>query len=454
MRLLARATVAGQIAGAPKRKTSAETWFRSRRAATGRPRRAGGSRPGPPRDAGRGALAPIHRSPGRFVRARRDRAGTGDEAIDDQALHRRQGSSGGRARCGEGGRAAYPAPNRHLTSPVTIQPHVSAPVPSRPSRSLPGLVPCDGHGRRLSPGASPARRPHVRPPSAVASPVSSVSDGATVGTTAPRSRPNLIACREPLRFYRRWRRPLRPRGLELTTDVVASGLNAPADVTSAGDGSGRLFVVEQAGRIRIVDDGALRRRRRSSTSRERIASGGERGLLGLAFHPDYPTDPRFFVDYTDVDGNTVVSEFTRPAATPNRADPASERDPAPRRPAVREPQRRRRRVRPRRDAVHRAGRRRRRRRPAGQRPEPRHAARPRSCASTSTRPGRRQRRTRVPPDNPFVGRTGAAPEIWLYGLRNPWRFAFDRATGDLWIGDVGQGALGGGRRRAGRATAA
>ena len=70
-------------------------------------------------------------------------------------------------------------------------------------------------------------------------------------------------------------------------------------MTNAGDGSGRLFVAEQEGRIRIVKDGALVERPFIDIT-GRIASGGERGLLGLAFHPDYPTDPRFFVDYTDL----------------------------------------------------------------------------------------------------------------------------------------------------------
>ena len=97
-------------------------------------------------------------------------------------------------------------------------------------------------------------------------------------------------------------------------------------VTNAGDGSGRLFVVEQEGRIRIVKDGALVERPFIDIT-GRITSGGERGLLGLAFHPDYPTDPRFFVDYTDRDGNTVVSSFTVERRRPGRRGSRQRDDP-------------------------------------------------------------------------------------------------------------------------------
>src|SRR6185295_11569082 len=98
---------------------------------------------------------------------------------------------------------------------------------------------------------------------------------------------------------------------------------SPLDVADAGDGSGRIFVAEQAGRIRIVRDGTLLERPFLDIS-GRIASGGERGLLGIAFHPDYPADPRIFVDYTDRDGNTVVSSFRVTGSDADAADPASE----------------------------------------------------------------------------------------------------------------------------------
>ncbi len=115
----------------------------------------------------------------------------------------------------------------------------------------------------------------------------------------------------------------RPTGVVPVVRVVTGGLSSPLDVADAGDGSGRIFVAEQAGRIRIVRDGTLVERPFLDIT-GRIASGGERGLLGIAFHPGYPTDPRVFVDYTDKDGNTVVSSFRVSAGDPDAADPDSE----------------------------------------------------------------------------------------------------------------------------------
>ena len=115
-----------------------------------------------------------------------------------------------------------------------------------------------------------------------------------------------------------------PTGQTVQATVAVTGFSAPLDVTNAGDGSGRLFVVEQGGR----DPG---RHGRGDLDppfldiSDRITSGGERGLLGLTFHPDYPTDPRFFVDYTDRDGNTVVAAYTVSATDPNVADASSEK---------------------------------------------------------------------------------------------------------------------------------
>lgn len=219
--------------------------------------------------------------------------------------------------------------------------------------------------------------------------------------------------------------------------VVATGLAAPLLVANAGDGSGRLFVVEQEGRVRIVSrDGHLLERPFLDIS-DRISSGGERGLLGLAFHPGFPADPRFFVDYTDRDGNTVVSSFEVPAG----AGPGDGADGASERVLLRIRQ-----------------------------PYPNHnggglafgpdgylyiAAGDGGSGGDPQGNGQRLdtllgkllridvdrasggRSYAIPADNPFA-RGGGEPEIWAYGLRNPWRFSFDRATGALWIGDVGQ----------------
>jgi glucose/arabinose dehydrogenase len=231
--------------------------------------------------------------------------------------------------------------------------------------------------------------------------------------------------------------PFDPAGLTVGLDTVVSGLNAPLAITSAGDGSGRIFVTEQGGQIRIVRDGTLVATAFLDIA-SRITSGGERGLLGLAFHPRFPSDPRFFVNYTDTNGDTQVSSFTVDPATPDVADPSSEVKIL----HIAQPY-----------ANHNGG--------AvlfgpdgflyistgdgGSGGDPQG-----NGQSLTTLLGKILRidvdRTdgaqpyAIPPDNPFVGRTDARPEIFLFGLRNPWRISFDRATRDLWIGDVGQSA--------------
>jgi glucose/arabinose dehydrogenase len=228
-----------------------------------------------------------------------------------------------------------------------------------------------------------------------------------------------------------------PNGIGLSLERVVDGLDHPLAVTHAGDGSGRMFVVEQRGQIRIVRGGVLAGDPFLNIG-DRLTSGGERGLLGLAFHPSFPDDPRLFVNYTDLDGDTVVSSFVVRSEDADRADLGSEQV------LLRIDQ-----------------------------PYPNHnggalAFGPDGFLYISTGDGgsggdphdNGQRldtllgkilridvdgdevdgRYAIPPDNPFVGEGDAEPEIWLSGLRNPWRMAFDRATGDLWIGDVGQGS--------------
>ncbi|MER3418866.1 MAG: glucose dehydrogenase, partial [Chloroflexota bacterium] len=225
-----------------------------------------------------------------------------------------------------------------------------------------------------------------------------------------------------------------PTGVALTLEPLVRGLTAPLFVTGAGDGSGSLFVVEQAGRIRIVRAGRLLATPFLDIA-DRVRSGGEQGLLGLAFHPGFgPAEDRFYVNYTDRAGDTVVSEFRR-SADPDRADPATERVLL----RIDQP-----------FANHNGG---------------MLAFGPDGYLYVGTgdggsagdpfdsgqrldtllgkllridpEPGPAGPYT-VPPDNPFVGSAGARGEIWAYGLRNPWRFSFDRRTGQLWIADVGQ----------------
>jgi len=228
-----------------------------------------------------------------------------------------------------------------------------------------------------------------------------------------------------------------PTGVTPVATLVVGGLSAPLDIAHAGDGTGRVFVAEQAGRIRVVKAGAIVDRPFLDII-GRIRSGGERGLLGLAFHPDYPADPRFFVNYTDLDGNTVISSFRVSSSDPDVGDPGSETILL----RIGQP-----------FANHNGG--------AmvfgpdgmlyigtgdgGSSGDPQDNGRRldtllakilRIDVDGDGGPGGPYG---IPAGNPFVGVAGARPEIWLTGLRNPWRIRFDRATGDLWIGDVGQG---------------
>jgi len=230
-----------------------------------------------------------------------------------------------------------------------------------------------------------------------------------------------------------------PAGDAIGLEVVADLLDSPVDVATAGDGTGRIFVVEQGGTIRVVADDRLAEDPFLDIS-DRLTSGGERGLLGLAFHPDFPTDPRFFVDYTDIRGDTVIASFTVDPATPNVADPSSELILL----TIEQPY-----------ANHNGG-------AVVFGPDGMLYVGMGDGGSGGDPEGNGQRLDTllgkilridvrgpdataaepyaVPEDNPYVGTADALPEIWLTGLRNPWRIRFDAPTRDLWIGDVGQGA--------------
>ncbi len=221
---------------------------------------------------------------------------------------------------------------------------------------------------------------------------------------------------------------------QLTAVRIASGLSSPLDVQAIPGDRTRLFVVEQVGRIRVIRGGALAAAPFLDIA-ARISSGGERGLLGLAFHPGYAQNGRFFVNYTDRAGDTQIAEFR---ATPSAdvADPASERQIL----FVRQP-----------FANHNGG---------GLAfgndgmlyiglGDGGSGGDPQGNGQNLATPLGKMLRIdidrgtpfAVPADNPFVATAGAFPAVWAAGLRNPWRFAFDRATGDLYIGDVGQNAL-------------
>ena len=212
--------------------------------------------------------------------------------------------------------------------------------------------------------------------------------------------------------------------------------DAPVYVTSPPGGAQRVFVVEQPGTIRVVKRG-----RKLPTPfldiRDRVRSGGEQGLLSMAFAPDYAASGLFYVDYTDVNGHTRIVEYRR--ATKDRADPASARELL----FQRQP-----------EPNHNGG-------LLLFGPDGRlyvgfgdgggggdqHGARG-NAQNLGTLLGKilridphaaNGRPYTVPDDNPFVGRAGARPESWAYGVRNPWRFTFDPRNGALVVADVGQG---------------
>ncbi len=219
---------------------------------------------------------------------------------------------------------------------------------------------------------------------------------------------------------------------DLMLQQVALGYTDPVMVTGARDGSDRLFVVEQQGRILIVGGGVFLDIQTLVDS-----TGNEQGLLGLAFHPDYDSNGFFYVNYTHDPGPgldvTRVSRFEVSVGDPDVSDPSSEtiilefEQPA---------------------SNHNGG--------------DLHFG-PDTYLYIATGDGGGAEDTfqnaqdlgsllgkllridvdtgdpyAIPPDNPFVGQGSPREEIWAYGLRNPWRFSFDRVTGDLFIGDVGQ----------------
>jgi glucose/arabinose dehydrogenase len=214
---------------------------------------------------------------------------------------------------------------------------------------------------------------------------------------------------------------------------VAENLDFPLYVTAPA-GDPRLFIVEKGGLIKILEGGSVLAAPFLDLT-DRVSGGSEQGLLSVAFHPDYDSNGRFFVNYTDLNGDTQIVEF-RVSSDPDRADPAPVRTIL----SIAQP-----------FANHNGGlvifgpdgmlwigmgd--------GGSGGDPQE-----NGQNLGTLLGKLLRIDvdegtpyTVPADNPFVGGPGARGEIWASGLRNPWRFSFDRENGDLYIADVGQNRL-------------
>jgi glucose/arabinose dehydrogenase len=224
--------------------------------------------------------------------------------------------------------------------------------------------------------------------------------------------------------------PVEVGGVKL--EVIASGLQAPVHLTAPSNDA-RLFVVEQPGRIRVIENGQLLPRPFLDIT-SKVKYGGEQGLLSVAFHPDYARNGYLFVDYTDRDGNTRIERYRVSSGDRNRADPASVKLLL----SIDQPY-----------ANHNGG-------LVAFGPDGKLYIGMGDGGSGGDPQGNGQNRNvllgkilridvdqgepyGIPADNPYAS-GGGRGEIWSIGMRNPWRFSFDRAAGLLYVADVGQGA--------------
>ena len=321
------------------------------------------------------------------------------------------GLAGGERREREGVHAA--------TLPATMRP--VSPTRSRAPLAFVGLVAlavvaCGGGTPTPSAVANPSSTTATPPTASAATPSSTAAS--PTGSQPALDRPDLAA-------------------VKVDTQVAIGGLSSPLWVGPVPDGSGRVIVAEQGGTIRIVKDGQLQATPYLDIS-DRIAAGGERGLLGVAFPPGFGTEhPRLFVHYSDHNGDTTIVSYDAPAGA-TTIDASTERL------ILHEAQP---------YANHNGG-------WIGFDPtgmllialgDGGSGGDPENRASNLGVILGKMLRIDVlgapagqpygiPADNPFVGRSDARPEILHYGLRNPFRDSIDPATGNLWIGDVGQSA--------------
>jgi glucose/arabinose dehydrogenase len=220
-----------------------------------------------------------------------------------------------------------------------------------------------------------------------------------------------------------------PLGL---TPVTQDALGPLTGITHAGDGSGRLFLTQQTGEIRVLEGDAVLDTPFLDLS-GLVAGGGERGLLSLAFHPRYVENGLFYVNYTDLTGSTVVARYSVSTADPDRADSGSAQIVLTQEQPF---------------SNHNGGQ-------LQFGPDGKLYIGIGDGGGANDPQGNGQRRDTllgkllridvdagepyaIPEDNPFVDDPSTRPEIWALGLRNPWRFSFDRSAGDLFVADVGQ----------------
>jgi glucose/arabinose dehydrogenase len=280
-----------------------------------------------------------------------------------------------------------------------------------------GAIPA-GPEATASPTPPAEETPEPAPPEATPEPTPTSEPPATDTPAPPDATPTQPPDDEPA---------FDPEAVSLDVELVADGFNQPLFVTHAGDGSDRIFVVERGGSIRLLSGELLL----DITGRV-TSSGTEQGLLGLAFHPSFADNRWLYVNYTDLNGDTVVSRFEMTGE--GIIDPGSEHI------ILTQEQ------------------------PAGNHNGGMIDFGPDGYLYIGLGDGGGSYDTfetaqdlqsllgkllridvnaedepyAVPSDNPFVTNDDARPEIWAYGLRNPWRFAFDTETGDLHIADVGQ----------------
>lgn len=312
------------------------------------------------------------------------------------------------------------------TSPATAEPAATASPGATAAAATDSPSPSPTVAASETPVPATAASTDAVPPAeptAVPSPEASATPAPTA-TRAPTATPAATATTAPPN----------PGVVGLRLEEVAGGLASPSGIVAPGDGSGRLFILEQPGRIRIVDDGSLLDAPFLDIVDRVTSEGNEQGLLGLAFHPRYAENGRFLINYTDRNGDTVISAWTV-SQDPNRADAGSE------------------------SVVLSVD------QPAGNHNGGHLVFGPDGYLYVGLGDGGGGGDTygngqngqtllgamlrldvdgaqpyAIPQDNPFVDDPAVRDEIWAIGLRNPWRYSFDRLTGDLYIADVGQNA--------------